>query len=65
MDIKRKLMEEVGLDVSDISEIDFRTGKVQIDRESVSAHYWYLRDELGFSVADAKAEISNLYYGSQ
>ena len=65
MSHKEELLTEVGLDVSGISEIDFRTGRIQIDRDSISKHYWYLRDELGFSIQEAHDEVSLLYFGSK
>ena len=59
-----ELKSEVGLDISGIKEIDFRTGNYEIDWDNLRNEYWRLRDEYNMSPEAARKEISSLYFGS-
>lgn len=61
-----ELQREVGIDVSKMTEIDFRTGRYneELD-EAIKSDYYYLREELGLNSYQARKEISMLYFGSK
>lgn len=63
---EEELRSEVGLDLSGISEMEFRKGfwDEKLD-EALKADYYYMRDELGLSSYAARKEISLLYFGSK
>lgn len=62
---QEELRQEVGLDISGMTEIDFRTGNYQFDWDNLRSEYWRLRDEYGLTPEAARHEISSLYFGSK
>lgn len=61
---QEELASEVGIDISEIKEIDFRTGNFEIDWDALRNEYHYLRDQFGYTAEEARAEISH-YFGSE
>lgn len=59
-----ELASEIGIDVSGIKEIDFRTGNFDIDWDALRREYHYLKEQFGYTSEDARREIS-LYFGSE
>lgn len=60
-----ELREELGLDISKLKELEFRTGNEDIDWDILKKEYYYLKDEYGMTAAQAKSEIAYLYFGSE
>lgn len=63
---EERLLSDIGLDISKITEFGFRTGQYDsVLNEALSNEYWYLKEELGLTSSEAGAEISMLFFGSE